>query len=101
MKQFKKTLLVALVTSMAISTAVADATIRFEGRIVEDTALVLVTKPSNECVTTIKEISENTLTVQENSTNKLGNCFPQTKGQATLQLKPIDKELAVLLVTYD
>lgn len=99
MKQFKKTLLVALVTSMAISTAVADGTIRFEGRIVEDSALV--TNPSNECVTTIKKISENTLAVQANSGNKLGNCFPQTKEQASLQLQPIDKERAVLLVNYD
>lgn len=99
MKQFKKTLLVALVTSMAISTAVADGTIRFEGRIVEDSALV--TKPSNECVTTIKNISENTVTMQEKSESKLDNCFPQIKNQAKLQLKPIDKERVILLVSYD
>lgn len=99
MKQFKNTLLVALVTSMAVSTAVAsvaDGTIRFEGGIVEDTALV--TKPSNECVTTIKKISENTLA---NIGNKLDNCLPQTQKQASLQLQPIDKERAVLLVNYD
>lgn len=92
MYKLKSMLLVGAIATFAISTAIADGTIRFEGRIVEDTALVEM--PSNQCIETQKQ--DKTAT----SESIVENCLNQNEDKATLDVNSIDKNHAVILVSY-